>query len=127
MRIFGKKTSMLSFLISIFVIFGILLTSSVLFRNSGVVENMSPSEISSLTDPGKGFCETYRGNSRDLESQCNSMSQSTCSSLDCCVWTSNSKCVAGGKNGPTFKTGNNGEKITTDSYYYKNTCYGNCK
>ena len=127
MRIFGKKTSMLSFFISIFVICVILLTSSFLFSNSGVVENMSPSEIATITDPGKSIIKTYAGKSSDLETQCNNITQDKCNSLDCCVWTSNSKCVAGGKDGPTFKTNSNGQNIKIDNYYYKNTCYGNCK
>ncbi len=94
-----------------------------------VLETMQNSEnddLLSLTSPAKGFCETYRGKSDDLEEECNNLAESSCNKTDCCVWTSNSKCSAGGINGATFTTDLSGNMITMDYYYYKNKCYGNC-
>jgi len=92
-----------------------------------VLEPMQNDEFLSLTSPAKGFCETYRGKSNELEGECNNLAESSCNRTDCCVWTSNSKCSAGGMNGATFKTDQSGNMITIDHYYYKNKCYGNCK
>jgi hypothetical protein len=95
-----------------------------------VIENMSTDqdkEIASLTDSSKGFCETYRGKSHELEGECNKLTSERCNTTDCCVFTSNSKCSAGGISGPTYKTDKDGNMITIDSYYYKNKCYGKCK
>jgi len=97
-----------------------------------VIENMSTDqeqdkEIASLTDPSKGFCETYRGKSHELEGECNKLTSERCNTTDCCVFTSNSKCSAGGISGPTYKTDEKGNMISIDYYYYKNKCFGKCK
>ena len=97
-----------------------------------IVETMTPEqsqdkEILSLTDHGKGFCETYRGKSDQLEGECNKLTSERCNTTDCCVFTSNSKCSAGGVAGPTYKTDEKGNMISFDYYYYKNKCFGKCK
>jgi hypothetical protein len=95
-----------------------------------VIENMSTDqdkEIASLTDSSKGFCETYRGKSHELEGECNKLTSERCNTTDCCVFTSNSKCSAGGVAGPTYKTDEKGNMISVDYYYYKNKCFGKCK
>ena len=126
MKIFGKKTTTFTLFISTFILIGILFTSAILFRKSEVIEKLTSIDLASLTDASKGFCEVYRGKSHELEGVCNNMSQNTCSSMDCCVWANNSKCVAGGKDGPMYKTDSDGKPSVINNYYYKNTCYGNC-
>lgn len=134
-----------SFALKVGVFVGLLLLLILLFSINGwtyanqkpvelkkvvVVENMSTDqdkEIASLTDPSKGFCEIYRGKSHELEGECNKLTSERCNTTDCCVWANNSKCSAGGINGPTYKTDKDGNMITIDSYYYKNKCYGKCK
>jgi len=90
-------------------------------------ESMTEKELEDLTNPSKGFCETYRGKSHELEGECNKLMQYRCNTTDCCVWSNNSKCSAGGINGVTYKTDDDGNMITIDSYYYKNKCYGKCE
>jgi len=114
-----------------FKIFAILIIIILLFSvNGGIIlesmQNSTRDELISLTSPAKGFCETYRGKSDELEEECSNLAESSCNKTDCCVWTSNSKCSAGGINGTTFKTDQSGNMITMDYYYYKNKCYGNC-
>jgi len=104
----------------------LLLVSRILFSQLGWRENMSTQELESLTDPSKGFCETYRGKSHQLESRCNRLVEGRCKTMECCVWTNSSKCVAGNSNGPTYKTNQNGKEINFGNYYYKNKCYGKC-
>jgi hypothetical protein len=67
------------------------------------------------------FCESYLGNSQELEGACNQLTKTNCAQTSCCVFTNNkdsSKCVAGGIHGPTYKTDKDGKLITMDSYYY---------
>jgi hypothetical protein len=90
-------------------------------------ESMTEKELEDLTNPSNGFCETYRGKSHELEGECNKLMQYRCNTTDCCVWSNNSKCSAGGINGVTYKTDDDGNMITIDSYYYKNKCYGKCE
>ena len=67
------------------------------------------------------FCESYLGNSQELEGACNQLTKTNCAQTSCCVFTNNkdsSKCVAGGIHGPTYKTDKDGKLITMGSYYY---------
>ena len=66
------------------------------------------------------FCESYLGNSQELEGACNQLTESNCAQTPCCVYKDsiNGKCVAGGIHGPTYKTDKDGKLITMDSYYY---------
>jgi hypothetical protein len=119
------------FFFKIFAISTIIILLYFLFsvKRGDVLESMQNSmrdELLSLTSPAKGFCETYRGKSDELEEECSNLAESSCNKTECCVWTSNSKCSAGGMNGATFKTDESGNMITMDYYYYKNKCYGNC-
>jgi hypothetical protein len=66
------------------------------------------------------FCESYLGNSQELEGACNQLTKTNCAQTSCCVYEDsiNGKCVAGGIHGPTYKTDKDGKLITMDSYYY---------
>ena len=71
------------------------------------------------------FCESYRGSSAQLNTECGRLTQKNCNETSCCVFANN-KCVAGSANGPTYNTDNNGN-TTTSYYYFQNQCYGsNC-
>ena len=63
------------------------------------------------------FCESYLGNSVELEKACEQLTQSNCADIKCCVFN-NGKCAAGDINGPTYKTDKDGKLITMDTYYY---------
>lgn len=67
------------------------------------------------------FCESYLGNSEELEKACNQLTESNCGEVKCCVF-GNGKCVSGDINGPTYKTDKDGKLITMDSYYYMGKC-----
>lgn len=75
------------------------------------------------------FCKSYLGNTQQLEGGCNQLTQTNCAETSCCVFAKtgeNGKCVAGGLEGPTYKTDNDGKLITIDSYYYLGKCRGKC-
>jgi hypothetical protein len=78
-------------------------------------------ENSLILSGSKAFCATNKG--YNLDQQCNKLIKGGCNDTSCCVWTHENKCVAGGKNGPTFSSSNH---INTESdyYYYQNKCYG---
>ena len=67
--------------------------------------------------PAESFCQSYFGNSAELEPACNQLTETNCAETSCCVF-SNGKCVAGDVNGPTYKTDSTGNLITMDTYYY---------
>lgn len=74
------------------------------------------------------FCKSYLGNSQELEGACNELTKKNCAQTSCCVFTvskegeeEEGKCVAGGPNGPTYRTDKDGKLITIDSYYYLGT------
>jgi hypothetical protein len=72
-----------------------------------------------LRSPSEHFCESYLGNSTNLEKACNDLTETNCGNVKCCVYNNvNGKCVAGDMNGPTYKTDKDGKLITMDSYYY---------
>jgi hypothetical protein len=73
----------------------------------------------SLRSPADNFCESYLGNSTNLEKACNDLTETNCGNVKCCVYNNvNGKCVSGDINGPTYKTDKDGKLITMDSYYY---------
>lgn len=54
-------------------------------------------------NPMNSFCESYLGNSSELEKACNELTKENCAKLSCCVYSKN-KCVAGdSQNGATYK------------------------
>ncbi len=74
-----------------------------------------------LESSSEKFCESYLGNSQELEKACNELTKTNCGSVGCCVYiadSENEKCVAGDIQGPTYKTDKDGKLITFDSYYY---------
>lgn len=84
-------------------------------------------EKMNMGNPEDSFCEAYKGKGDELENKCNNLSSTNCNLTSCCVYLGGGgkgkgkgKCVAGDKNGPTYKTDNDGKLITMDSYYYKN-------
>ena len=71
--------------------------------------------------PAQGFCANYQGNSAELEPKCNELTETNCAEVGCCVYMANGvngKCVAGSRQGPTYKTDKDGKLITADTYYY---------
>jgi hypothetical protein len=78
-----------------------------------------------MASPSENFCESYLGNSAELEKACNELTESNCADVKCCIY-GNGKCVAGDVSGPTYKTDKDGKLITMDSYYYLGNCNGNC-
>jgi hypothetical protein len=93
---------------------------------------------------GKSFCESYLGNSSELETACNELTEMNCAQTKCCVFRKSGQngqledteqtkqlkqtdqCVAGDLHGPTYKADKDGKLITMDSYYYLGKCRGSC-
>lgn len=73
---------------------------------------------------GRNYLCKKNETSNDKENMCNTLSQTNCKNIDCCILLSNNKCVLGDKSGPIFKTDENDENINIDYYYYKGKCYG---
>jgi len=111
-----------SYLPIIIVVIGILAYN---FSTSGVGKKIEGLENELSTDASVSFCNTFGGDSRKLESACDSLTSKNCKASSCCVFINGNKCSAGGITGPTFKTDKDGNKITVDNYYYMNKCYGN--
>lgn len=78
---------------------------------------------STMPTGATAFCESYKGTSAQLNTECGRLTQKNCNETSCCVFANN-KCVAGSANGPTYNTDNNGN-TTTSSYYFQNQCF-NC-
>ena len=77
--------------------------------------------------PTTSFCEQSIGDSSSLEQSCNELTADNCNATSCCTSTFTngaSKCVAGGADGPTYKTDRTGKLITHEYYYFQNKCYG---
>lgn len=83
-----------------------------------------------MAGSSENFCESYLGNSSELEKSCNQLTEDNCGEVKCCVYAKigeNGKCVAGDISGPTYKTDKDGKLITMDTYYYLGKCRGtNC-
>ncbi len=73
-------------------------------------------------DPLNSICECNQNKSdlNALQAQCSQLTEYNCKKMACCVYTSQNRCVAGDRTGPTAEFGGN-----LDYYYYQNKCYGN--
>jgi hypothetical protein len=68
------------------------------FKNV-LTENLETLQLNSTNS----FCESYLGNSSELEKACNELTEGNCSKMSCCIYNEN-KCVAGdSRYGPTYK------------------------
>lgn len=128
---FGLKV-----LIVIFLIFSLI----IFIHSTGLNLNMVPPSkklldtvtIEAMVNPeiltkSDAFCESHRGSSNTLNNECQKLTKHNCLSTSCCVYTSENKCLAGGKTGPTFNSDANGKTKNLDYYYYQDNCYGaNC-
>ena len=93
-------------------------TVETLDNMNGTLMQDSEENIENLKlNPVESFCESYLGNSLELDKACSELTEGNCATTKCCVYTGN-KCVAGDKDGPTYKTDKDGKLITIDSYYY---------
>ena len=74
-----------------------------------------------------GFCKYNLMDPHKIEEQCLKLDKNVCASTDCCILLGGSKCVAGKKSGPLFKSHYNDPSLKKkDHYYHKGHCYGNC-
>ena len=87
------------------------------------VVTMEGFDGSTMPTGATAFCESYRGSSAQLNTECGRLTQKNCNETSCCVF-SNNKCVAGSANGPTYNTDDNGN-TNTSPYYFQNQCF-NC-
>ena len=121
---------MLLFLLITIVIFIIVMVFAIDSRGD-LQEAMKTRPIDVTTSLEDSFCRFYDSNdsAQDLNDGCDKLAKGHCTNIKCCVWgkkNDESKCYAGDKTGPTFKSDNQGNKMDVDSYYYMNKCYGNC-
>jgi hypothetical protein len=77
-----------------------------------------------ITSGADAFCQSYKGNSGNLNTACGNLTNKNCNATSCCILTSDQKCVAGNADGATYNTDSNGKTINLDYYYYQNKCYG---
>ena len=97
--------------ICLFSIFVLVLFIIVININKRAIEGLINNN-SILLNKNAAFCETHCGKSGKLNNSCGKLTNN-CNSTSCCVWNSESKCVAG--------SAFNGKPHT---YYFKNKCYG---
>jgi hypothetical protein len=74
------------------------------------IENFSSDDIT-----GESICSLYSSKPSELNSKCNSLTETNCNATSCCGWLNGSSCVAGDALGPTFRT-KNGKNIDIKSY-----------
>ena len=74
------------------------------------IENFSSDDIT-----GESICSLYSSKPSELNSKCNSLTETNCNATSCCGWLNGSSCVAGNAQGPTFRT-KNGKNIEINTY-----------
>lgn len=123
------------YVLNIFIIVFLILSTMVFINSIGLnlnveeqpkkllqvvtLEGLSNPDTSIIMDKNNAFCESHRGSSGALDKSCNKLTQNNCGKVSCCVWTSDEKCVAGSKNGPTFNTDSNGKTKSFDYYFFE--------
>ena len=122
------KTLTLWFLL---FVFALLVLNKILERNDNVETFVSKDIIDKNIDKnidadamtsagaitGESLCTLYSSQPMELNNKCNMLTKQNCNSTSCCGWLNGSSCVAGGANGPTFRT-TKGQAIEVKSYSY---------
>jgi len=125
----------LKYILKIFIV-AFLILSLIVFVNSIGLNLNDPETTKKLlqvvtieglksqipTSGSKAFCDMHSG--FDLENSCEKLTKYNCGLTSCCVWTSDNKCKAGNKSGPTFNSDSKGKTQPLDYYYFQNQCYG---
>ena len=97
------------------------------FGNRETFGNPSDELVQNIDFSGaNSFCESYRGNSSNLNIACKGLTDENCSSTSCCVLVqgqNGNTCMAGNATGPTFKKDADGKLISMDAYYYEGKKY----
>lgn len=138
---FMKKNILDLILVSLFMLVGLIIyvmnfnenNNSSNEENNKIKEGMiTKDEIESANQ-----CEKLMDDSSKIEAHCEKLSDTRCKYEECCVLLSEksddsndseshkrvTKCVAGSKSGPTYKSDENGNQIHYDEYYYLNEKY----
>jgi len=123
MNLIKKNTRSILNIFFLFLVYLLLICVFVYFYNKNSKEGLEDMYINNSlsTDFANSFCAGKSGN--DLKESCLKLTQDNCLSTSCCIWTSNEKCAAGNKDGLLFRN----DESPMDYYYFKDTCYGNCK
>lgn len=112
-------------ILSLINILGVNLNNNTMSQNEslleGLVIDIQP-DTQNLATGATAFCESYKGSSNSLNTECKRLTKKNCNETSCCVFTNN-KCLAGGANGPTYNSDSNGN-TSTAKYYFQNQCYG---
>ena len=121
------------YLLKTFIVVFLILSGIVFINSIGL--NLNDPDISkkllqvvtvegldTILPSNKAFCETNKG--FNLETSCNNLTKYNCGLTSCCVWTSDNKCKAGNKSGPTFNSNASGKTNSLDYYFFQNKCYG---
>lgn len=129
-----NKKNMLNIIILYFIIVGFMYfyyaNNTEMTKMTKMKEGLTDIHIDTglSSDFSKSFCESTNSSGAELQKECQKLTKGNCRSTSCCIWASNEKCYAGGKDGLLFNTESDGKKIELDYYYYKDTCYGKkCK
>lgn len=112
-------------ILSLINILGVNLNNNTMSQNESLIEGLVidiQPDTQNLATGAKAFCESYKGSSNSLNTECKRLTEKNCNETSCCVFTNN-KCVAGGANGPTYNSDSNGN-TSTAKYYFQNQCYG---
>lgn len=117
-----------SILLVLFFIFGVIIIASLYDWNFNPTEEKTVTNVvtyENMENKSGSLCSSSNSK-HDTEMNCNKLTKDNCNSVNCCVYTSNEKCVSGNQHGPTFSTDKDGKPINVDNFYYKNECHGKC-
>jgi hypothetical protein len=68
---------------------------------------------------GGSLCSLYGSQPQVLNTKCGLLTETNCNATSCCGWLNGSTCVAGDRNGPTFRT-SKGKPIDIQTYSFQN-------
>ena len=125
----NQNTKIIITVITILVcIFIVIFNHNRMIRRDNIKIQKNKKQIEAMSNnidfsPNSSFCRIYSKTPANLEHACKGLTSVNCKTMDCCVLVNNTKCAAGGINGPTYKSNDSGQPMQIDSYYYKNKCY----
>lgn len=80
--------------------------------------NNNTDVLPAIDTNGGSLCSLYASQPQVLNDKCGLLTETNCNVTSCCVWLNGTSCVAGGANGPTFRT-SKGKPVEVKSYSHQ--------
>ena len=116
----SSTNTILGMIIVAAILFGVIIFFAVIGFDLTPVEDIHLEKVVVVEGYENAFCNSFKGNSGELNKQCGELTKNNCLKTDCCVYAKmegKERCLAGNASGPTFRFSGPNTRKDIDFYY----------